>query len=164
MIIMSKKLRISSLLIWCFLLSANSFGQENITLKGNELFGSLSARQIGPAVMSGRISDITGHPTNNRIIYAGAAGGGVWKSINGGTTFKSIFDNYNQSIGVIEVDPSNPDNVVWVGTGETWVRNSVSYGDGLYKTTDGGTTWNKVGFENSDRISGIAINPTNSSE
>ncbi len=151
-------------MICIFLFVSNSFAQENITLKGNELFGSLSARQIGPAVMSGRISDITGHPTNNRIIYAGAAGGGVWKSNNGGTTFKSIFDNHNQSIGIIEVDPSNPDNVVWVGTGETWARNSVSFGDGLYKTTDGGNTWNKVGFENSDRISGISINPKNSDE
>ncbi|MCH6201890.1 hypothetical protein MMU07_20090 [Aquiflexum sp. LQ15W] len=161
---MSKKSNFNFLVVFFYLIASGSFAQENITLKGNELFGSLSARQIGPAVMSGRISDLTGHPTNGRIIYAGAAGGGVWKSTNGGTTFKSIFDNYNQSIGVIEVDPSNPDNVVWVGTGETWVRNSVSYGNGLYKTTDGGTTWNKVGFENSDRISGIAINPENSSE
>ncbi|WP_373495103.1 VPS10 domain-containing protein [Aquiflexum sp.] len=161
---MLKKLNFNFFLICIFLFVSNSNAQENITLKGNELFGSLSARQIGPAVMSGRISDITGHPTNNRVIYAGAAGGGVWKSNNGGTTFKSIFDNHNQSIGIIEVDPSNPDNVVWVGTGETWARNSVSFGDGLYKTTDGGSTWNKVGFENSDRISGIAINPNNSDE
>ena len=161
---MSRKFNFNFLLVCFFLVASISTAQENITLKGNELFGSLSARQIGPAVMSGRISDVTGHPSNGRIIYGGAAGGGVWKSTNGGTTFKSVFDNYNQSIGVIEVDPSNPDNVVWVGTGETWVRNSVSYGDGLYKTTDGGTTWNKVGFENSDRISGIAINPTNSAE
>ena len=161
---MSRKFYFNFLTSCFFLIVSISLAQESVTLKGNELFGSLSARQIGPAVMSGRISDLTGHPTNGRIIYAGAAGGGVWKSTNGGTTFKSIFDNYNQSIGVIEVDPSNPDNVIWVGTGETWVRNSVSYGDGLYKTTDGGTTWNKVGLENSDRISGIAINPTNSSE
>lgn len=161
---MLKKYNFNFLVIVFFLIAGGSFAQENITLKGNELFGSLSARQIGPAVMSGRISDIAGHPNNGKIIYAGTAGGGVWKSTNGGTTFKSIFDNHNQSIGVIEVDPSNPDNVVWVGTGETWVRNSVSYGDGLYKTTDGGSTWTNVGFENSDRISGIAIHPGNPAE
>lgn len=161
---MLKKYNFNFLLIGFFLIAGHSFAQENITLKGNELFGSLSARQIGPAVMSGRITDIAGHPSNNRIIYAGTAGGGVWKSTNGGATFKSIFDDYNQSVGIIEVDPNNPDNVVWVGTGETWVRNSVSFGDGLYKTVDGGNTWNKIGLENSDRISGIAINPNNSDE
>ncbi|HMP98299.1 MAG TPA: hypothetical protein PKC24_00870 [Cyclobacteriaceae bacterium] len=144
--------------------SALLHAQEQIVLKGNELFGSLSARQIGPAVMSGRISDLTGHPTNARVIYAGTAGGGLWRSADGGATFKSIFDNYNQSIGIVEVDPNNPDNVIWVGTGETWVRNSVSAGDGLYKTIDGGSTWTKMGFEQSDRISGIAINPKNSDE
>ncbi|MEN8247948.1 MAG: hypothetical protein ABFS32_03385 [Bacteroidota bacterium] len=141
-----------------------SFAQDPIVLSGDELFGSLKARQIGPALMSGRISDLTGHPTNARILYAGTAGGGVWKSFDGGSSFVSIFDKYAQSIGCVELDPNNPDKVIWVGTGETWTRNSVSVGDGLYKSTDGGANWTKLGFEKSERISSIQINPKNSDE
>jgi len=135
--------------------------QDEIVLKGKELFGDLKARQIGPALMSGRIIDIEVHPTNARVIYVGAAGGGVWRSTNGGATFQSIFDEYPQSIGAIALDPSKPDQNIWVGTGEIWTRNSVSIGDGLYKSTDGGITWTKAGFENSERISSIKINPGN---
>lgn len=141
-----------------------AMAQEPIVLSGNELFGSLKARQIGPALMSGRITDLVGHPTNARILYAGTAGGGVWKSSDGGSSFVSIFDKYAQSIGAVAVDPNNPDQVLWVGTGETWTRNSVSVGDGLYKSTDGGANWKKVGFEKSERISSIQINPKNSDE
>lgn len=144
------------------LLSAHFMSAQKIVLKGNELFGDLRARQIGPAIMSGRIGDIEGHPTNDRIIYAGAAGGGVWKSSNGGASFKSIFDEYPQSIGKIKLDPQNPDNVIWVGTGEIWTRNSVSAGDGLYKSEDGGVTWKKKGLDKSERISSIEIHPDNS--
>jgi photosystem II stability/assembly factor-like uncharacterized protein len=137
---------------------------QEISLKGKELFGSMKARHIGPALMSGRINDVENHPTNARILYLGAAGGGVWKSADGGATFNPIFDDHVQSIGVVKLDPSNPDEVIWVGTGETWTRNSVSIGDGLYKTTDGGSSWKKMGFENSERIASIAINPKNSDE
>ncbi|MCF1751746.1 WD40/YVTN/BNR-like repeat-containing protein [Mariniradius sediminis] len=161
---MKRTSRIAGLLLGLLQISFFSTGQDIVTLKGDELFGSLSARQIGPAVMSGRITDLTGHPSDGKVIYAGTAGGGLWKSVNGGASFKPIFDKYNQSIGAVELDPNDPDNTIWVGTGETWVRNSVSAGDGLYKSVDGGTSWNKVGFENSDRISGIAINPKNSKE
>ena len=139
------------------------FGQE-ISLKGKELFGGLEARQIGPALMSGRIIDVENHPTNARIIYLGAAGGGVWKSNDSGTTFNPIFDDYAQSIGVVKLDPKNPDDVIWVGTGEIWTRNSVSIGDGLYKSEDGGSNWKKIGFEKSERISSIVINPNNTDE
>lgn len=134
----------------------------NINIK--DLFGDLRARHIGPALMSGRINDMEIHPTNSRIIYAGTAGGGVWKSNDAGTTFNPIFDEYCQSIGAVAVDPNNPDNVIYVGTGETWTRNSVSIGDGLYKSVDGGTTWNKLGFDKSERIANIVINPNNSNE
>jgi photosystem II stability/assembly factor-like uncharacterized protein len=137
--------------------------EKALTLKGKELFGSMEARQIGPALMSGRITDLEAHPTNNRIVYAGTAGGGVWKTNDGGATFSPIFDDYCQSIGTVAVDPKNP-QTVWVGTGETWTRNSVSVGDGLYKSTDGGSNWNKIGFENSDRIASIEINPNNTQE
>lgn len=143
---------------------ANLGMAQEITLKGKELFGDMRARQIGPALMSGRIIDLEAHPTNDRIIYVGSAGGGVWKSANGGASFQPIFDEHAQSIGKVKLDPKNPDQVIWVGTGEIWTRNSVSVGDGLYKTTDGGQNWNKVGFEKSERISSIEINPNNTQE
>ena len=141
-----------------------ALAQDPIVLSGDELFGSIQARQIGPALMSGRITDLEGHPTNPRVLYVGSAGGGIWKSADGGSSFYSIFDKHNQSIGALAIDPKNPDQVIWAGTGETWTRNSTSVGDGLYKTIDGGSNWSKVGFENSDRISSIQINPNNTDE
>lgn len=134
------------------------------TIDGKALFGDLTARHIGPALMSGRINDMEVHPTNSRIIYAGSAGGGVWKSNNGGATFNPIFDEYCQSIGAVELDPNDPDKTIYVGTGETWTRNSVSIGDGLYKSTDGGANWAKIGFDKSERIANIIVNPQNSQE
>ncbi|NQZ75183.1 MAG: hypothetical protein HRT61_03585 [Ekhidna sp.] len=135
--------------------------QEEIVLKGKELFGDLKARHIGPALMSGRVIDLEGHPTNDRIIYVGSAGGGVWKSSNGGASFQPIFDDNVQSIGKVKLDPKDPDNKIWVGTGEIWTRNSVSVGDGLYKSIDGGVNWTKAGFDKSERISSIEIHPEN---
>ncbi|MEQ8906805.1 hypothetical protein [Ekhidna sp.] len=137
------------------------YAQEEIALKGKELFGDLRARHIGPALMSGRVIDLEGHPSNDRIIYVGSAGGGVWKSSNGGASFQPIFDENAQSIGKVKLDPKDPDNKIWVGTGEIWTRNSVSIGDGLYKSIDGGVNWTKAGFENSERISSIEIHPEN---
>ncbi len=155
-----------TILVIALLLGTISYtnAQEEIQLKGKELFGDLTARQIGPALMSGRINDMENHPTNDRIIYAGTAGGGVWKSNDGGTTFNSIFDDYCQSIGAVELDPNDPDNTIYVGTGETWPRNSVSIGDGMYKSVDGGSNWKKIGFEKSERIANIIVNPKNSKE
>jgi photosystem II stability/assembly factor-like uncharacterized protein len=138
--------------------------QENNNIELKDLFGDLKARHIGPAVMSGRVIDLEAHPTNPRIVYAGTAGGGVWKSNDAGTTFNPIFDDYCQSIGAVEVDPNDPDKVIYVGTGEIWTRNSVSYGDGLYKSSDGGSTWKKLGFEKSEHIANIIVNPKNSNE
>jgi len=158
-----KKLILSILTLALFPI-ANTQAQD-IALKGKELFGDMRARHIGPALMSGRINDLENHPTNARILYAGTAGGGVWKSNNGGATFVPIFDDYAQSIGVVKLDPKNPDQNIWVGTGETWTRNSVSVGNGLYHSTDGGNNWKEVaGFENSERIASIAINPNNTNE
>src|SRR4029077_12737885 len=92
-------------------------------------------------------------------IYVGAASGGVWKSTNGGTTYKPVFDKQPvQSIGAITVDPTNP-KVVWVGTGESWTRNSVSIGDGVYKSVDGGDTWTNMGLPESERIVKILVDP-----
>lgn len=142
-----------------------SLSAQEISLKGKELFGNMNARHIGPALMSGRINDLEMHPTDARTLYAGTAGGGVWKSGDGGATFSPIFDKYAQSIGAVALDPSDPDNIIWVGTGETWTRNSVSIGDGLYRSTDGGRNWKEIpGFENSERIASVEINPNNSNE
>jgi photosystem II stability/assembly factor-like uncharacterized protein len=136
-----------------------AFSQEKLI--AGEYFGDLKARHLGPALMSGRVSDIELHPKNSNIVLIGSAGGGVWKSQDGGVRFTSIFDNYCQSIGVVTIDPSDPDNTYWVGTGETWTRNSVSVGDGIYKTSDGGKNWTKMGLEKTDRIASIQVHPKN---
>ena len=122
----------------------------------------LPARNIGSATMSGRIAAVAAVKENGRItVFAGSASGGVWKSVNGGTTFKPVFDLANvQSIGAVAVDPGNPKNV-WVGTGESWVRNSVSIGDGVYKSTDGGENWTNVGLKDSEHIAKILVDPRN---
>ncbi len=122
--------------------------------------GGLQARAIGPAVMSGRIAAIDGAWNGNTLaLYVGAAGGGVWKSEDGGVNFESVFDDYPQSIGAIAVDRADP-QTVWVGTGESWTRNSVSAGHGVYKSTDGGYTWKVMGLENTERIARIQIHPS----
>lgn len=130
--------------------------------KGEELFGAMRARQIGPAVMSGRVTDLEAHPTNSKVYYAGAAGGGVWKTSNSGVTFIPVFEKHTQCIGAVEVDPNDPDKTIWVGTGEIWTRNSVSIGDGIYKSTDGGQNWKNMGLQKSERISSIIVKPGNS--
>jgi photosystem II stability/assembly factor-like uncharacterized protein len=120
----------------------------------------LPARNIGSAETSGRISAVAATGDEGRLtVFAGSASGGVWKSVNGGTTFKPVFDSADvQSIGAVAIDPQNP-KIVWVGTGESWVRNSVSIGDGIYKSTDGGETWNNSGLKDSEHIAKILIDP-----
>ena len=132
-----------------------SFGQVKFN---SNIFGDLSARQIGPASMSGRITAIEGVNKEPTIIYVGTAAGGVFKTLTGGASFKPVFDKYTQSIGAIAIDQLKPE-IVWVGTGECNVRNSVSVGTGLYKTNDAGETWQCVGLEKSERISKIAVDP-----
>jgi photosystem II stability/assembly factor-like uncharacterized protein len=124
----------------------------------SETFAGLDARSIGPAAMSGRVAAIDAVQGDWLTIYVGAASGGVWKSSNGGTTFKPVFDKHLQSIGAIKIDPSDS-RTVWVGTGEPWTRNSVSVGDGIYKSTDGGENWERLGLEHTERIARIAIDP-----
>src|SRR6202030_4000550 len=108
----------------------------------SDSISGLGARNIGSATMSGRIAALTAVKENGRItVYVGAASGGVWKSVNGGTTFKPMFDKQTaQSIGAIAIDRKSP-KTIWAGTGESWTRNSVSIGDGIYKSTDGGESW-----------------------
>jgi photosystem II stability/assembly factor-like uncharacterized protein len=121
-------------------------------------FSGLQARAIGPAVMGGRIAAMDAVRRNTLHIFVGAASGGVWRSRDGGMTFAPVFDEHIQSIGAIRIDPSDPDTV-WVGTGEGWVRNSVSIGNGVYKSTDGGDSWKRMGLEDSERITRIVVDP-----
>jgi photosystem II stability/assembly factor-like uncharacterized protein len=123
-------------------------------------FGMMEARWLGPGTMSGRITAIEGVATDGKTIYVGTAGGGIWKTTNAGASFTPIFDKYCQSIGALAIDPKNP-KIIYAGTGESNMRNSVSIGNGIYKTTDGGDNWNKLGLENSEHISKIAIHPVN---
>src|SRR3989440_511468 len=122
----------------------------------------LGARNIGSAQMSGRIAAIDAVREGQRLtVYIGSASGGVWKSVNGGTTYKPVFDKQDvQSIGAVTIDPKNP-KTIWVGTGEAWTRNSTSVGDGVYKSTDGGDNWTNVGLKDSERIAKILVDPTN---
>jgi photosystem II stability/assembly factor-like uncharacterized protein len=136
-----------------------SAGWSQSEVTGKALFSGLRARHIGPSVMSGRISDIEVVNKKPQVIYVGTAGGGVWKSISAGANFRPVFDDYTMSIGKITLDQNHPDTV-WVGTGEPWVRNSVGVGTGLYKTTNGGTSWEFMGFKDSEHISDILISPT----
>lgn len=122
-------------------------------------FTGLSYRNIGPANMSGRVSDVEGIPGDPSTVYLSAASGGVWKTTDGGVTWKPLFDKQPvQSIGDMAVDPTNSD-VIYVGTGEANVRNSVSFGQGVYKSTDGGRTWKLLGLTDTRHISRIVINP-----
>ncbi|HUR81863.1 MAG TPA: sialidase [Thermoanaerobaculia bacterium] len=129
----------------------------------SDTFSGLGARNIGSATMSGRIAAIDAvHEGQRLTIYVGSASGGVWKSVNGGTTFKPVFDKANLlSVGAIAIDKKNP-KTVWVGTGESWTRNSVSVGDGVYKSIDGGDNWTNVGLKDTERITKIAVDPNDS--
>ena len=144
-------------------LGAHAQTAGEVRFDRSTLFG-LSARNIGSAEMSGRIAAIAGRtdPDGKTLLLVGAASGGVWRSNDGGTTFRPIFDREPvQSIGAIALDPKHKDTI-WVGTGESWMRNSVSVGDGVYKTTDGGETWANMGLPNSEHISKILVDPADS--
>jgi len=130
--------------------------------ENNSIYSGLKFRSIGPALMSGRISDIVIHPENENLWYITAGSGGVWKTENSGTTWKSIFDDQNSySIGCISLDPKNPD-IIWVGTGENVGGRHVAYGDGIYKSEDSGESWINMGLKKSEHISKIIIHPKNS--
>jgi photosystem II stability/assembly factor-like uncharacterized protein len=142
------------------LCTAASLRAQTPVRADSEAISGLGARNVGSATMSGRVSALAAvHEGSRLTVYIGAASGGVWKSVNGGTTYKPVFDKQPvQSIGAITIDPTNP-KVVWVGTGEVWTRNSVSIGDGIYKSTDGGDNWTNMGLRNSERIAKILVDP-----
>lgn len=130
--------------------------KEELSLSG------LKFRNIGPAVTSGRIADFAVNPNNYNEYYVATASGGVWKTANGGTSYQPIFDSQGSySIGCVTLDPNNA-NVVWVGSGENNNQRSVAYGDGVYKSEDGGASWKNVGLKTSEHIGKIIVDPTNS--
>jgi photosystem II stability/assembly factor-like uncharacterized protein len=127
----------------------------------SETFSGLKFRSIGPAVTSGRISDIAVNPINHSEYYVASSSGGVWKTSNRGVTFQPIFDSQGSySIGCVTLDPSNP-STVWVGTGENNSQRSVAYGDGVYKSEDGGKTWKNMGLKDSEHIARIIVHSEN---
>jgi photosystem II stability/assembly factor-like uncharacterized protein len=122
----------------------------------------LKWRSIGPSLTSGRISDIAVNADNPFEYYVAASGGGVWKTVNSGVTYTPVFDHEGSySIGCVSIDPNNS-NIVWVGTGENNNQRSVNYGDGVYKSLDGGITWKNMGLKTSEHIGKIIVNPENS--
>jgi photosystem II stability/assembly factor-like uncharacterized protein len=143
------------------LAAAPAFAATNQPVADSSAISGLGIRNIGSAQMSGRISALAARQEKDgkTTVFAGSASGGIWKSEDGGTTFRPVFDKQPvQSIGAIALDPTN-DKVVWAGTGESWTRNSVSIGDGIYKSTDGGETWTNVGLPTTERIVKILVHP-----
>lgn len=152
-------------------LSTYSFAQKKKSTKKSEektesgisasTVSGLKFRMVGPALTSGRISDIAVHPENENIWFVTAASGGVWKTENHGTTFEPIFDNYGSfSVACVELAPTNP-NTIWIGTGENNNQRSVAYGDGVYKSVDGGKSFKNMGLKSSEHIGNIIIHPDN---
>lgn len=141
-----------------------SFGAGAKTDEPTNPLTQLPLRNIGPAMISGRIADFAFHPTKKHEFYVATASGNLWKTDNNAITWQPIFEHQGSySIGVVELDPSNP-QIIWVGSGENNSQRSVAYGDGIYKSTDGGKTWRNMGLKNSEHISQIWINPKNSDE
>ncbi len=125
-------------------------------------FAGLEFRGIGPGFMSGRIADIAIHPENENIRYVAVASGGVWKTVNAGVTWESVFDGQGSySTGCVTIDPNNP-HVVWVGTGENDGGRHIGFGDGIYRSDDGGASWTNMGLKSSEHLSKIIIHPDNS--
>lgn len=136
--------------------------KDDASLLSSKTFSGLEFRNIGPGFMSGRIADVAIDPTDTSVWYVGVGSGGVWKTVNSGTTWSPIFDGQEvYSIGAVALDPSNP-NTVWVGTGENVGGRHVSFGDGIYVSHDAGANWKNLGLKDSGHISEIIVHPTNS--
>lgn len=155
-----KALKYSFVGLTLILFLGNSGLAQDKAALTSSTFGRIQARHLGPALMSGRVICIDALQSDPRQMYIGTASGGLWKSTNGGVIVKPVFDKHTQSIGAVTIDQQRPDTV-WVGTGESWTRNSVSIGTGVYKSIDGGSKWKFMGLENTERISRILIHPKN---
>lgn len=143
-----------------FILSVGITAHGKSPKKNVSYLGGIKARMIGPATMSGRITSIDVDLSNPRVIYVGSAGGGIWKSQDGGVTFSPIFAKYTMSIGDLTIHQKDP-KIIWVGTGECNVRNTVSIGDGIYVSHDSGKSWKHKGLKETERISQVIIHPDN---
>ena len=150
------------------ILSFYLFNYDLISQKNNyqtskaSIFENINVRNIGPAKVSGRITKVIKDYTNSNIWYVTTASGNVWKTLNSGTTWIPIFEHYGSySIGTINMDPKNP-NILWLGTGENNSQRSVGFGDGIYKSIDGGKTWENMGLKTSEHIAKIIIDPSDS--
>ncbi len=144
------------------MIASVSFAQTSTKEKISEVISGMKLREIGPALMGGRIADIAIHPDKPSTWYVAIGSGNLWKTTNRGITWKPIFDNQSSySIGTVTIDPNNP-NVIWVGTGENVSGRHVGWGDGIYKSTDAGTTWKNMGLRKSEHIGKILIDPRNS--
>ncbi len=133
--------------------------EEGRTLLPLKVEKTISFRQIGPAISGGRVPAVAGVPGQSFTYYVGTADGGLFRTNDGGITWKALFQHETiASIGDVAIDPTNPD-VIWVGTGESKVRNDVSFGNGVYRSTDGGTHWKHLGLDATYQISRIAIDP-----
>ncbi|HZT82551.1 MAG TPA: hypothetical protein VFA26_20145 [Gemmataceae bacterium] len=142
--------------------AADQAAKPDAATLSSATFAGLKLRALGPAVTSGRVVGFAVHPTNPDHYFVAVASGGVWKTSNGGTSWAPVFDNEGSySIGTVALDPKDPD-IVWVGTGENNSQRSVGYGDGVYKSVDGGKSWKKVGLEKSEHVGKIVIDPRNS--
>ncbi len=157
-------------LLWCALILAALPGDASALDKGAseasrftaETFKGLEWRGIGPALMSGRVADIAIDPRDQSTWYVAVGSGNLWKTTNAGTTWTPVFDDQGSySIGCVTIDPNNP-SVVWVGTGENVGGRHVGYGDGVYRSRDGGATWERVGLETSEHVAKIVVDPRDS--
>ena len=159
---LSKRLMIIVFFSMSLGLSTFASAKNSTPKKQDHPLAGMPLRNIGPAMISGRISDFAFDPQHKNIFYVTTASGNVWKTTNNSTTWKPIFDHEGSySIGSITIDQNNP-SILWVGTGENNAQRSVSYGDGVYKSEDGGQSWKNVGLKNSEHISQIWIDPKDS--
>jgi photosystem II stability/assembly factor-like uncharacterized protein len=137
-------------------------GDAELDSLKSSTFSGLQWRSIGPAMTSGRIADFAVNPANPKEYYVAVASGHVWKTRNAGITWEPVFDDYGSySIGVVTMDPDNH-NVIWVGTGENNHQRALGYGNGVYKSLDGGKSFRNMGLKDSRQIGGIVIDPRNS--
>lgn len=159
-----KKIFFAAISLLFLSLAFESFSQKNEEQKSihnSSTYSGLKWRSVGPALTSGRIADIAVNPNNFNEYYLAVASGGVWKTENNGISYKAIFDSQGSySIGCVSIAPSNQ-HVVWVGTGENNNQRSVAYGDGVYRSQDGGKTWKHMGLKQSEHIGKIIIHPDN---
>lgn len=150
------------LLIFLLVIPVSAYAQKDGSTVSQTSYNAFKLRNIGPALKSGRISDLAIHPDDDNVWYAAVGSGGVWKTTNAGVTWNPIFDNQSvYSIGSVTIDPGNP-HIIWVGTGEDVGGRHVGFGDGIYKSVDGGKSWKNMGLSATEHISTVIVHPENS--